>query len=395
MADLLVRLLCSLAVLSLLTTLCMQGCVHLVLRRRLRPASVLPPISILKPLKGLDDGLLENLLALARQEYPAFEIICGVEDPSDAALDVVQEVRRQCPTLALSIVAHGTMLGLNPKVSNLARMAKRAKYPTVLISDSNVRPNPGYLQAMARDLAQDGVGLVSSMLGGVGDTTLGARFDNLHFNAFVAASVSGARLVGDHVCVVGKSMLFRLGDLERVGGWTCVRNILAEDYVLGQRFVAAGFGVTLSPHVLPVVHTERTLRAFVERHVRWAQMRRRLSLGYYVGELLLNPIPWLIVAIVATATLRSASAWTVWSMLGGIALKCMLDLWTGHTLVSRPLDGRDVGAIVLKDCLVLAIWCVGLFRRTLAWRGHALRIGPGSTLAHAELYPMAEPLAPR
>ena len=356
----------SLAILSLVLTIAAHAAVFVALRRR-KLAEHAPPVTILKPVKGDEPGLYENLASLAAQDYPDFEILVGAEDARDPALEVARRVQAAFPQVRIVIRAGARRLGLNPKVNLLAALCEVARNDLVLISDSNVRAPPGYLRETAAELADPRVGLVTNLLAGAG----GAALENLHLNAFVASAQCLARVAAGRSCVIGKSMLFRQSDLAKLGGFRSVADVLAEDYVIGRKFELAGHRVALSPCLLEARSDGWTLERFLNRHIRWAQMRRRVAPVAYAGEILLNPIPLALAAGPQMA-------------LAAIALKCL-----GDAIVWRRLRGewpglRELCAIPAKDLLVAGIWLAGAFKRRVSWRGNLLVIEAGSRLTALE-----------
>src|SRR4051812_40977253 len=381
-------LLVVLAPVSLLITLLAHAAVYVALSPRRAADLRAPPITVLKPVKGEEPGLYENLAAIARQDYPEFEILVGAEDARDPALDVARQVREDFPGVRISVHAGARPLGLNPKVNLLSALFDRARHDTVLISDSNVRVAPGYLRETAAEMADPAVGLVTNIVVGEG-SGLGAVLETLHLNSFVAAATSLARVAGGRACVIGKSMLLRRSDLDRLGGLREVRNVLAEDFVIGRMYELAGYRVALSPHPVRCVNEGWTVDRFVNRHVRWAQMRRHIAPGAYLGELLLNPVLFIALASLslwATGPGRDLRLLAV--AAAGVAVKCASDALLCRRLAGRLPNLGEVLMMPLKDLAMAFIWLVGCVRRRVVWRGNELRIERGSLLTSPEGHAM-------
>jgi ceramide glucosyltransferase len=379
---------------SLVATALCHFCVHYKLRNRRSNAAYAPPISVLKPLKGVDDGLEQNLASLAEQDYSGpFELVLGAVDPQDPALDVAARIRRRFPELTIKLVSGRVRPGLNPKVQNLMALSDAATWDTVLVSDSNIRARPSYLRDIAMEMSDPKVGLVSNMIAGGGERSFGATLENLHLNSFVAGSVCGADVVAHHPVVVGKSMLMRKSDLDRLGGWSRVADVLGEDYLLGQAFSRAGFRVVLSPHVIDTINVSWSMRRFVSRHLRWSQLRRWVAPQAYLFEPLLNPLPWLM-AVAGLITFRGIPDRPDTTMFLVILAAAGVLKVTSDAVLSRRLRGRwptlaGLAAVPAKDLLVLGLWAAGWVHRTIDWRGNRLRIGPGSVLSPMGVDPVA------
>jgi ceramide glucosyltransferase len=247
------------------------------------------------------------------------------------------------------------------------------------VSDADIRADREYLRAMVAETADQSVGLVSSVIATVGDKALGATLDGIHMNGFVASSVCAADILADHPCVIGKSMLFRMSDLRQLGGLSIVKDVLAEDYVLGRAFKSAGRRVALSGHPIVSVVGSRSVRAFFDRHLRWSQMRRRISAGFYMGEPLLLPTPWLVGAAVASFLSHTTALFL--AALCALLLRSASEIRFAARLRGEAYDLAAAPLVLVKDAVVLAAWLVGWFKTTASWRGTDFRVGRGSSLS--------------
>jgi ceramide glucosyltransferase len=179
--------------------------------------------------------------------------------------------------------------------------------------------------------------------------------------------------------VVGKSMLLRRSELEKLGGLRTMADVMAEDYVLGQRYHGAGLGVVLSAHPVYTQNRAWDVARFASRHMRWAQLRRWGGLSTFIAELLMYPVPWLVLSLGLNALSNGARALVAYALLG-IAWKALADaalFW--HVRGARP-PSSVLAVVPLRDCLLLGLWCVALLRRTVVWRGNRRRIGRGTSL---------------
>jgi ceramide glucosyltransferase len=364
--DLILGLVAAFAV---ATTLFSLGCLFWVTRRPKGLRDHTPPVTIFKPLKGLDDGLEENLRSFFRLDYPEYQLLFGVADRDDPAIDVVERLIAEFPDRDARLIIGARPFGLNPKVENLAAIWPHRRHDVVLISDSNVRVRPSYLRETTCYLADPGVGLVSNIFTGVGEAHFGAALENLHLNGFIAGGVAMAAALRI-TCVVGKSMLMPVRAFEAAGGLAGVRNLLAEDQVLGVRIRKAGYSVRLSHHVIDNVNEDRSSKWFLNRHSRWYKIRRRLALPAFLIE----------------PTSNLATVGVVWALsgptnLGWIALPLLIGLGIARDAIgAMRLRGsaprlKYLLLSPIKDLFLLPLWFDALVDRRVHWRGHTFFIG--------------------
>jgi ceramide glucosyltransferase len=358
-----------------------QACAIVKLRARRRDAAPAyePGVSILKPIKGVDAELYQNLMSFATQDYARFEILVAIEDPSDPAIPIVRRVQSNFPATRIELITRSGHTGLNPKVNNLLNIEARARYPFLLISDANVRVGPDCLRRTVAPMTDAKVGLVSNPIRGAGADTLGAKLETGHFNTFVISGVCLADRVGIP-CVIGKSMLVRRAALDAIGGLRSMRNVLAEDYVIGARMHDAGWRVALADYAVDGVHHGCPWRRFFRRHQRWAQIRMWGEPAAFAVEFLSFASVWLLLSALFAYASSAAGVMT-------LACAGLATLGAADAVMARRLGGRVEAWVALRpvrEFLLLAGWLSALCMREVVWRGRRLRIGRGTTLTPVE-----------
>ncbi len=334
-------------------------------RRTEANPSYLPPVSILKPLRGRDPRFLEALRSHARQDYPEFELLLGVSDPGDPALADIELLRREFPSLPIGVVL-STTAAPNPKVGVLIDLARRARHSVFVVSDSDIGVEPGYLREVVAPLSQPETGVVTCLYRATADF-LPARFEALGVSTEFAPSVLVAPLAGVSGFALGSTMVFRAADLERAGGFEALAGYLADDYHLGRIVSKLGLRVHLSYTVVETCLSGATWSDVWRHALRWSRTIRMSRPPGYYGYLATQATFWALVALLAgypgtaaaVMTFRMAAAWVV-----GVAV-----------LQDRNAP-RLLWLIPLRDLWGCAVWLCGLFGDSVEWRGLRLRLDP-------------------
>jgi ceramide glucosyltransferase len=351
------------------------------LRMHLRQATPeprsFPPVSILKPLCGVDDDLWRNLCSFTRLRYPRFEILLGVKDSLDPAYAIALRAAERWPDLVRVVMQRGAP-GLNPKVNQLITLAAAARGEVLVVSDSNIRVRRDYLLGIAAMFEDAGVGLVSHAVAGVGEGTLGALFDNFTMCGSIAPGVVSVKRIAGKDLVIGKSMALRRQDLRAMGGFERLKDVLAEDLLVGRIVVRElKKRIALAPQPVFNVTRSETLAMFFARYLRWSVMQRQ-AVGNvaYAAQMVLSPVALATAALIVSPERRIALSLAVVSLARMALLESS----------SRALRGRGFASLCLlaplADLIVACAWAAGLVRSEINWRGNRLLVREGTRLEH-------------
>ncbi len=377
---------------GLIVYLFQVGATYSLLRKKPKPdaqATVLkrdfnPPVSILKPLKGLDDNLFDNLESFCTQGYTDYEVIFSLQDLNDPAYKIAKKIQDKYPNRDISLVVEKCDAGLNPKVNNLIPAYRKARHRYILISDSNVMVDDNYLRESVRQAAEPSVGLVSNLIHGCGGRSIGAIFENLHLNSFIMGSVSFLDRYLGIPCVIGKSMLMKKDDLEALGGLTAFKDILAEDFIIGREMQNIGKKVVLSNYLVSNINQYWGIKRFLNRHTRWGKLRWKIGGLKYLSELIANPVFMATVPVLFKGPSRETLSFV--ALIG--LIKIIGDSVLGKTIESSAnriyihrQPPSNYFLVPIKDIIIGILWFVPILSSTVVWRGNRYLIGQDSRLS--------------
>jgi ceramide glucosyltransferase len=322
-------------------------------------------VSILKPVRGRDPRFYEAIRSHAEQDYPHFEILFGVGDRRDPAIQDIERLQREFPAVPISLHIVSTSAP-NRKAGVLAELARRAAHPLLLVNDSDIKVPQGYLDAVAAPLDDKGIGLVTCLYRAAAESQA-ARWEALGIATEFAPSVLVARLLGVAEFALGSTMALRAETLREIGGFEAISDYLADDYQLGNHISRKGYRIVFAPVVVETNLGPASWGEVWRHQVRWSRTIRVSRTSGYFGYVVTHATLWALVAM-------AAREWTIG--IAALTLRMAAGLWIGTKVLGDRKVARNVWAIPLRDLLGFAVWAAGLFGNTVDWRGEKLRLRP-------------------
>lgn len=336
----------------------------------------IPPVTVFKSVRGVDDQAYENFSSFCRQDYPVYQILFGVHDPRDPAVALIQRLQKDFPQADIQWIHCDRVMGRNPKVSNLVQMEAKAKHSVFLVCDSDIRVGRGFLHRLVQPLREAGVGAVTCMChslskGFVG--TLEALRGATEFcpHVLMAEKLEGIRFG------LGSAILVRKEALEKAGGFASIANYLADDFLLGNRIARAGYAVRLSREVVEHDLSMTRVGDLIRRQIRWNRGIRVCRPWGYRGLFFTYGIP--LSLLLLWVSHFSVLGWAV------LAATWVARLGVAHVIGARFLQDRAtrrfLWLVPLQDLLSFGLWCVGLVGNGIHWRGQSFRLRRDGELA--------------
>ena len=336
------------------------------LRQPIPPGATLPPISVLKPLSGAEEELENNLRSFFTQDHPVFELLFAVRSANDPAAGIMRALQAQFPARSSRLIITGEPPYPNAKVFSLDCMVAEARYDLLVMSDSDIRVEQGFLRSIAAEFSDPQVALATCPYRAVAGSSWWSRLEAEGMNTEFLAGLLVARMIEGVKFAVGPTVAARKTALQTIGGFSVLKDYLAEDFVMGKFTAEAGLGVILSRNVVEHHIGSQGLRANAAHRLRWVRSTRRSRPAGYLGQLFTYPLPlgllvWALdpawwPALILACAFRALAAWAT----------CAWVLETTPDWLLLPL----------QDILSFLFYLAGFFGNTIVWRGRRYYLYP-------------------
>lgn len=339
------------------------------------PEGPLPPVTVFKPICGLEHGLYENLRSFCDQDYPEFQVIFGIRDADDPAIPVVRRVIREFPGRDTVLVVGCGTAAANYKVSSLSKMYPEARHDILVIADSDMRVDGRYLRAVASSFRDPGVGAATCLYSGTPVPGLPSALGAMFVNDWFLPSVLVALALQELRFCFGATMAVRREALAAIGGFEALSPYLADDYMLGALVSRCGYEVRLSPYVVEGIVSEAGFRSLLSHELRWARTVRACRPAGYAFSFIGSGA----VSLSALFLLASGfGAPGIALLSASIALRVVLHGAVRSTVrVPRP---ASPWLIPVRDLLCLAVWAASFWGRGVRWRERRFSVRPDGQL---------------
>jgi ceramide glucosyltransferase len=328
-----------------------------------------PPVTILKPLCGVDNGTYTNLVSFCQQDYPQYQIIFSVRSSTDPSIEVVEKLIQQFPEIDISLVVKDHIIGANLKISNLANALTTAKHDILVIADSDIRVNSHYLKTVIRPLQDQEVGVVTCLYRSTAQgiaTILEAIFTATDFQPgiLVSKQLEGIKFA------LGSTIVIRKTTLTKIGGFAAVADYLADDYQLGYLPTQAGEKVVLSNYVVEHGLGYSNLFDSINRQIRWARCIRVSRPWGYAGLVFtFGTVSSLLLLIISSGSIFS---WVVFCIT--LFMRLIMAWVIGVKLLNDAVTKKFFWLIPVADIVRFIIWCCGFVGNTIEWRGTKFKL---------------------
>lgn len=333
-----------------------------------------PPVSILKPLCGEDEGLEENLRSFLEQDYPAYEVLFAVHRPDDPAIAVVEKIQSEyADRIDIRLIVTGESPVPNAKAHSLKHLVREAQHDVLVMSDSDVRVTPDFLTQLVQELHDPSVGMITCPYRAVAGGSIWSRLEAIGMNTEFLGGVLVARMIEGMNFTLGCAVAVRRDVLDSMGGFAYLQDYLAEDFVMGNRAAQLGHKVLFSSYVIEHRIGSQSMEQNLGHRLRWARSTRRSRPAGYWGQIFTYPLPWALLLwfvhpatwplLLLTLAVRGGAAWA-----------------TSFCVLRDQVSLKQWWLLPIQDLLGFLVWMGGFAGNTIVWRERKCTLLPDGRL---------------
>ncbi len=329
-----------------------------------------PPVSILKPVRGLDREARENFASFCRLDYPEYEVLFGVIDADDPVIPIIKKLQRDFPECAIRLLVGAPSLGTSPKMNNLCRLVREAKYDLLVINDSDVRVETDYLRDAAAPFRDPHVGAVTAFFRSITQGNFASDLDAVGVPSDSSANVLVARKLSGIDFTLGWTMATTKRRLEEIGGFEAMADHHSDDFTLGNKIAKQGYRIELMRKPVWMVFPKEGLFQFLRHELRWSIMLRSIRPLGYLALAITFGLPWAVLAAVAAYSRAASAAY----LLAYLVLRLTMAWTIGGWGLGDPVVRRRIWLVPVRDAASFLVWLAGFFSNKIGWRGKKYRV---------------------
>jgi ceramide glucosyltransferase len=332
-----------------------------------------PPVSLLKPVHGLDFGSVENFESFCRQNYPEYEILFAVNDDSDPAVPLIREIAARFPERNIRLISGAPYVGANKKVNNLIELTRAARHEIIVLTDGDVRVLPNYLREVVAPFADPKIGAVTSFYRGIAQKNLGAELEAIGAASDFFAGVLVAKWMEGMTFALGASIVTTKTWVAKIGGFESIADMHSDDYELGHRIAKAGGEVLLSRELVWTMYPTQSAIGFWNHQVRWSRTVRLCRPLAFMGLIFTHGLPWAVAAALVAPTRSIAIAY----LAAYLVLRLVVAWTVGVRVAGDEIVRTRLWLVPFRDAIHFILWLASFASNKISWSGEQFTMREG------------------
>lgn len=327
--------------------------------------SFAPPVSILKPVRGIDCEVYENFASMCRIDYDKYEIVFAVADGNDPVIGLIEKLKKEFPHRFIRLITGVEQRGHCRKTNSLRRLAEEATYDFLVMNDSDVRVDKDYLWNVVAPFRDPKVGAVTALFRSKSAGGLAADVDAVGVPTDASASAIVVWQFSKLDFAYGWTMAVTKERLKEIGGFDALIDMHSDDFALGHEIAKRGYRIELMRQAVCVVFPNETLKQFLIHELRWSVQLKNLRPVGYLWKFLSLGLAWCLLVAAMIPSAAIVGSYVLAYIVLRFAVAWVIGVWGlgDATVQRRPW------LVFLRDIVNLGVYLASFVSNRVEWRG--------------------------